>query len=661
MTSPFFGFVFNEVDTDPTPPVLADFSIIGLVLASDDANPTVFPLNTCVSFNSGDTTALAALGTGPLYQAVLRINAQLADLEVSAQVIAVRVATARNNDGTENVPGTIANIVGSPSVGTGLYALLKAPQVCNLTPRLIGAPGYTGVLSYGVVAPVITAPGANYTNPVVTFSPAGATATATAGNAGVQATANATVGNPGVQATATAALGSGGTAGQVASIAVGNGGTTYRAAPAVTLTGGGGTGATAHAVLTNGVVTSVVVDAPGTGYTSAPTVTLAAPPTGQVTGLVIGNGGQDYVSAPTVTFTGGGGTGAAAHAVLGTGGAVAQIVVDNPGSGYTAAPSVTLGAPPPGEITGIALTNPGSYPAGTAVTMTIADSNGGPGTGATATVGLQLLANPICVALPAICSSLLAHALVGGPGGSKQDALAWRGTLNSPRLIPQDDWEIVAAGSGTAYIDGAARSLGLAVRTDFKQGGYPFNAWANIPVQGALGLKRVDPFSLVDGATDAQELLAAGIGVTVRGDLSDTSLDDSGFIAVSVNNASSDPLGNLYNKTRGRDFINLALLKSIRNRLGKENITPSDVDAVLNDMAAINIDLMSKNKIIGFKVGFKAADNTVENLRAGRFTVYDNTEEPAPIIRITVNRGLDRDALANELEALASSSPTITN
>jgi FtsP/CotA-like multicopper oxidase with cupredoxin domain len=51
-------------------------------------------------------------------------------------------------------------------------------------------------------------------------------------------------------------------------------GTGYTTAPAVSIVGGGGTGATAHAVVTAGAVTSVVVDTPGTGYTSAPVVAL---------------------------------------------------------------------------------------------------------------------------------------------------------------------------------------------------------------------------------------------------------------------------------------------------------------------------------------------------------------------------------------------------
>jgi hypothetical protein len=52
-------------------------------------------------------------------------------------------------------------------------------------------------------------------------------------------------------------------------------------------------------------------------------------------------GGSGYSSPPTVAFTGGGGTGAAATAVV-TAGVVTAINVTNPGSGYTSEPTVTL-------------------------------------------------------------------------------------------------------------------------------------------------------------------------------------------------------------------------------------------------------------------------------------------------------------------------------
>lgn len=76
------------------------------------------------------------------------------------------------------------------------------------------------------------------------------------------------------QAAATANL----TGGFVTSITVVNGGSGYATAPAVTLTGGGGSGAAATASVSGGVVTSITVNNAGSGYTSPPTVFIAPPP-----------------------------------------------------------------------------------------------------------------------------------------------------------------------------------------------------------------------------------------------------------------------------------------------------------------------------------------------------------------------------------------------
>jgi hypothetical protein len=67
------------------------------------------------------------------------------------------------------------------------------------------------------------------------------------------------------------------TANAVSSVTVVSGGSGYTAVPAVTFTGGGGTGAAATAVVTGGVVTAINVTAGGSGYTTDPTVTVAAP------------------------------------------------------------------------------------------------------------------------------------------------------------------------------------------------------------------------------------------------------------------------------------------------------------------------------------------------------------------------------------------------
>ena len=96
----------------------------------------------------------------------------------------------------------------------------------------------------------------------------------------------------------------------VTTIPVTNGGS-YLSAPLVSITGGGGTGATAVANLTNGVVTSITITNPGTGYTGTPTVTLIG---GGGTGAVLGtavtgsngttDGGLTKLGGGTLTLTG---------------------------------------------------------------------------------------------------------------------------------------------------------------------------------------------------------------------------------------------------------------------------------------------------------------------------------------------------------------------
>lgn len=82
----------------------------------------------------------------------------------------------------------------------------------------------------------------------------------------------------------------------VKSITITNGGSGYTSVPTVTISGGGGSGATAVAQISGGKVTGLYLSSPGTG-----------------------TAGTAYTSAPVVTITGGGGTGATATATLTTG------------------------------------------------------------------------------------------------------------------------------------------------------------------------------------------------------------------------------------------------------------------------------------------------------------------------------------------------------
>jgi hypothetical protein len=113
----------------------------------------------------------------------------------------------------------------------------------------------------------------------------------------------------------------------------------------------------------------------------------------KVIAVNISNPGSGYSTPPTITFTGGGGSGAAATAVLGK--AVGSLTLTNPGSGYTSAPTISFtggggsGAAATATlatrvVTGVTLTSGGSgYSSAPTVSIT-----GGGGSGATATAAV---------------------------------------------------------------------------------------------------------------------------------------------------------------------------------------------------------------------------------------------------------------------------------
>src|SRR3972149_5982606 len=116
-----------------------------------------------------------------------------------------------------------------------------------------------------------------------------------------------------------------------------NGGSGYTT-PTVIITGGGGTGATATARVTNGIITAVVLTNPGTGYTSAPTVTVSDPHP-RATGATI---------APTLTTTGG------TPIITATGG-IRKFIDSLPGLGPSSANNL-------GQYIPVAVSDTSTYP-----------------------------------------------------------------------------------------------------------------------------------------------------------------------------------------------------------------------------------------------------------------------------------------------------------
>ena len=242
-------------------------------------------------------------------------------------------------------------------------------------------------------------------------------------------------------------------------------------------------------------------------------------------------------------------------------------------------------------------------------------------------------ANAVCAALPAICNKLLAHAVVDGPATTEQDAIDWRETISSDRLIPVDPAARILVGGLETVVPLSPAVIGVAVRRDHEKQGRPFHSWANQPVQGIIGPSRPINFSLTDGATEGQRLLAANIGVLLRGEMGvETAIASGGFVFVGTDNAGEDDLWRFYNVTRGRDFIHLMLLRTLRFYLGRFNITGQTIQAVLNTMTIALRDLKADGDILGFEVKFTRDQNTPEELRQGRFTINFAAEE-APVLR----------------------------
>lgn len=134
----------------------------------------------------------------------------------------------------------------------------------------------------------------------------------------------------------------------------------------LTLVGSGST-ATAFTGIINGGIRYISITNRGNGYTSIPRVAISSAPSPginavgvatmigglidcngttslKVQGVELSNPGSGYTSSPGIVFIGGGGSGAAATAIIGNG-VVGIVTITNGGSGYATSPSVTFTGP----------------------------------------------------------------------------------------------------------------------------------------------------------------------------------------------------------------------------------------------------------------------------------------------------------------------------
>lgn len=133
----------------------------------------------------------------------------------------------------------------------------------------------------------------------------------------------------------------------VKSVTIVNSGTGYTTAPAITITGGGGNGATANAILTSGKVTGIYLNSPGaltpgSYYSSVPVVvvgTFWTPGVSYTAGMQITNGANLY----TVTTAGTSTNTAPTHTSGASSAAVTGAVFTYAGIAATATATITTG------------------------------------------------------------------------------------------------------------------------------------------------------------------------------------------------------------------------------------------------------------------------------------------------------------------------------
>ncbi|MFT0891010.1 phage tail sheath subtilisin-like domain-containing protein [Pseudochelatococcus sp. G4_1912] len=391
----------------------------------------------------------------------------------------------------------------------------------------------------------------------------------------------------------------------IASINVTSQGAGYTSAPTVTITGQGGTGATATATLASDAVATVAVSAGGSGYKTAPTVTFTGDGTGVqavatvvggvVTAVTVTEGGSGYTSAPTIAFSGGGGTGAVAEALV-EDGKITGFIIHKPGFGY--------------------------------VNPTVAITSGG-GTGATATAHAGTTINPVVAELMGVTEKLRAVAFVDGPDTTDEAAVAYRSLINSQRIYIIDPkvqvWDTAA--NANVPRPASARFAGVQCRVD-RQFGFWWSL-SNKPINGITGITR--PVTYGEQANYLNERAVATI----------INLNGEGYRTWGNRVATGDDLWQFLSVRRTADFINEAIERAYLDFVDRP-FSMANLKLLIESGNAFLKMLQAEGAILGGRVWLDPERNTNETMAQGRITLGVAFEPPAPMedIRVIAHRDI---------------------
>jgi len=133
MTTNFLhGVEVVELTSGVRPIQTVRSSVIGLIGTAPAADAAVFPLNEPVLISGSRSKANKLGTTGTLGAAMDGIFQQ-----IGATVVVVRV-----DEGADEA-ATLANVAGSASAQTGVWAFTKAESMLGISPKILAAPGFT--------------------------------------------------------------------------------------------------------------------------------------------------------------------------------------------------------------------------------------------------------------------------------------------------------------------------------------------------------------------------------------------------------------------------------------------------------------------------------------------------------------------------------------
>ena len=179
----------------------------------------------------------------------------------------------------------------------------------------------------------------------------------------------------------------------------------------------------------------------------------------------------------------------------------------------------------------------------------------------------------------------------------------------------------------------APRVAGLIARVDNEHGGRPFHPFANRPIFGIAGLSRNIAFSLIDGSTEGQQMLAADVAIADQGEVGlDGAIADGGFHFIGTDSATSSTLWSQIHQVRGADYLQVKIIEITRQFLGRA-ITADLAEAWLNSIRFMLRDHQAAGDILGADVEFLADQNSPEQIRLGRLKVTPKIE-PAPVFKL---------------------------